>query len=104
MTERKFLTPAHTTPDDAKRTPGGLELSSGRRIKADRVGAEKHKHRIGEHLAGDRRETSPYELSFNDDVEWRLLCKTTLGSAELNKLKEAVDMFRAPEGSVDVSA
>ena len=68
----------------------GFEFSSGRRIKADRVGAEKHKHRIGEHLAGDRRETSPYELSFNDDVEWRLLCKTTLGSAELNKLKEAI--------------
>lgn len=74
--------------DDASEK--GFEFSSGRRIKADRVGAEKHKHRIGEHLAGDRRETSPYELSFNDDVEWRLLCKTTLGSAELNKLKEAI--------------
>lgn len=65
-------------------------LSSGRRIMGDRIGADKVKHRFGEHIAGDRRETSPYELSFQDDIEWRLLCKTTLGARELTKLKEAI--------------
>ena len=39
---------------------------------------------------GDRRETSPYELSFKDDIEWRLLCKTTLDKNDLIKLKEAI--------------
>lgn len=60
------------------------------RILADRVGAERHKQRLGESIAGDRRETSPYELSFWDDVEWRLLCKTTLGEKELTQFKEAI--------------
>jgi hypothetical protein len=64
--------------------------ASSRRIMADRVGAERHKQRLGESIAGDRRETSPYELSFQDDIEWRLLCKTTLGEKELTKLKEAI--------------
>ena len=79
--------------DDAAGDEGGMDLSfltSGRRIMGDRVGAEKTKHRFGEHIAGDRRETSPYELSFQDDIEWRLLCKTTLGTRELTKLKEAI--------------
>ena len=65
-------------------------FSSERRIMGDRIGAETTKHRFGEHIAGDRRETSPYELSFEDDVEWRLLCQTTLGTRDLSKLKEAI--------------
>ena len=67
-----------------------LMTASQRRIKADRIGAEKHKMRLGESIAGDRRETSPYELSFHDDIEWRLLCKSTLGTKELTKFKEAI--------------
>lgn len=59
-------------------------------IKGNRIGAERHKQRLGESIAGDRRETSPYELSFKDDIEWRLLCKTTLGKQDLIKLKEAI--------------
>jgi len=59
-------------------------------IKGDRIGAERHKQRLGESIVGDRRETSPYELSFRDDVEWRLLCKTTLDKDDLIKLKEAI--------------
>ena len=59
-------------------------------IKGNRIGAERHKQRLGESIVGDRRETSPYELSFKDDVEWRLLCKTTLDKADLIKLKEAI--------------
>ena len=64
--------------------------SASRRIMGDRVGAERHKQRLGESIVGDRRETSPYELSFQDDIEWRLLCKTTLGTKELTKFKEAI--------------
>ncbi|KAL7493347.1 hypothetical protein ACHAWT_003632 [Skeletonema menzelii] len=59
-------------------------------IKGNRIGAERHKQRLGESIAGDRRETSPYELSFQDDIEWRLLCKTTLDKRDLIKLKEAI--------------
>ena len=75
--------------DDAIAEEPKITLS-GRRIKGDRIGAERQKHRFGEHIAGDRRETSPYELSFLDDIEWRLLCKTTYGVKELTKLKDAI--------------
>jgi len=67
-----------------------MASATSRRIMADRVGAERHKQRLGEGLAGDRRETSPYEVSFMDEIEWRLLCKTTLGTKELTKFKEAI--------------
>ncbi|KAL7468940.1 hypothetical protein ACHAXS_009175 [Conticribra weissflogii] len=75
--------------DDAYENEPRISLA-GRRIQGDRIGAERHKQRLGESIAGDRRETSPYELSFQDDIEWRLLCKTTLGEKELTKLKDAI--------------
>ena len=31
-------------------------------IKGNRIGAERHKQRLGESIVGDRRETSPYEI------------------------------------------
>ena len=55
-----------------------------------RKGALRHKQRLGESIVGDRRETSPYELTFMDSVDWRLLCKTSLGKKELAKFKEAI--------------
>jgi len=76
--------------DDAAFDEGPKTVLSGRRIKGDRAGGEMHKQRLGESIAGDRRETSPYELSYQDDVEWRLLCKTTLDKRDLEKLKEAI--------------
>mmetsp|Transcript_12340 Transcript_12340/g.28536 ORF Transcript_12340/g.28536 Transcript_12340/m.28536 type:complete len:628 (+) Transcript_12340:116-1999(+) len=54
------------------------------------VGAQKHKQRLGESIVGDRRETSPYEVSFDDSVEWRLLCKKHLLPVDIVKLKEAI--------------
>eukprot|EP00980_Cylindrotheca_fusiformis_P026342 scaffold15908_cov132-Cylindrotheca_fusiformis.AAC.5 len=34
------------------------------------------RQRFGESIVGDRRgEISPYEISFLDSVDWRLLCK-----------------------------
>lgn len=55
-----------------------------------REGGLRHKQRLGESIVGDRRETSPYEITFMDSVEWRLLCKTTLEKPELTKFKEAI--------------
>jgi hypothetical protein len=55
-----------------------------------RTGAIRHKLRMGESLVGDRRESSPYEVTFKDSVEWRLLCKKELGEADLIKLKKAI--------------
>ena len=55
-----------------------------------RKGAQRHRQRVGESLVGDRRETSPYEVSFLDSVEWRLLCKKHLMPDDLKKLKDAI--------------
>jgi len=59
-------------------------------IGEKREGAVRHKQRLGESIVGDRRETSPYEISFGDSVDWRLLCKKTLNKEELFSLKEAI--------------
>jgi len=49
-----------------------------------------HRQRLGESIVGDRRETSPYEITFGDSVDWRLLCKTTLDSDDLQQFKHAI--------------
>jgi hypothetical protein len=58
--------------------------------KNARPGAVRHKQRMGESLVGDRRESSPYEVTFKDSVDWRLLCKKELDQPELEKLKKAI--------------
>lgn len=55
-----------------------------------RKGAQRHGQRLGESIVGDRRETSPYEISFMDSVDWRLLCKSSLTKDDLVKFKEAI--------------
>ena len=55
-----------------------------------RPGAVRHRLRMGESLVGDRRETAPYEITFLDSVDWRLLCKKELGKTELTRLKNAI--------------
>ena len=50
----------------------------------------KHKQRLGESIVGDRRESSPYEVSYDDTVEWRLLCKKLLRPVDIQKLKTAI--------------
>ena len=59
-------------------------------IFVKREGAVRHKLHMGESLVGDRRETAPYEVTFQDSVDWRLLCKKELGQADLTKLKDAI--------------
>lgn len=55
-----------------------------------RLGAQKHRQRLGESIVGDRRETSPYEISYGDSVEWRLLCKKHLRPEDIEKFKDAI--------------
>ena len=58
--------------------------------RSAREGGLRHKQRLGESIVGDRRETSPYEITFLDSVDWRLLCKTTLDKPQLEKFKDAI--------------
>jgi hypothetical protein len=55
-----------------------------------RLGAQRHRQRLGESIVGDRRESSPYEVSYGDSVEWRLLCKKHLSTEDLTNFKEAI--------------
>ena len=51
---------------------------------------KKHKVKLGEALAGDRKETSPYDVTFRDDVQWRQLCQVSLSPGQVRKFKDAV--------------
>lgn len=55
-----------------------------------REGAVRHRQRLGESIVGDRRETSPYEITFKDNIEWRTLCKVTLDKEQMEKFKTAI--------------
>ena len=59
-------------------------------VQGNRVGAEKHHQRLGESIAGDRRETSPYEITYLDEVTYRVLCTTNLSKKDMLKFKEAI--------------
>lgn len=63
-----------------------LDIVRGERREA----AVRHRQRLGESIVGDRRETSPYDITFGDSVDWRLLCKTTLDTHDLEKFKKAI--------------
>jgi hypothetical protein len=56
-------------------------------------GAIKHGQRLGQSLVGDARETSPYQITFLDIIDWRLLCTKTLTSLELSAFKKAITNF-----------
>jgi len=60
-------------------------------FKGDKqLGAQRHKQRLGESIVGDRRESSPFEVSYDDTVDWRLLCKKHMLPVDIVKLKEAI--------------
>jgi len=59
-------------------------------VQGDRLGAERFKQRLGETIAGDHRETSPYEITFMDEAEFRVLCITTLSPQDVQAFKEAI--------------
>jgi hypothetical protein len=67
-----------------------VELETVNRALDRIVGAVGYRQYLGESIAGDRRESSPYLISFRDDVEWRLLCKEKFPPSALNKFKDAI--------------
>lgn len=67
-----------------------VELEDEHVEKEKREGAVRHRQRLGESIVGDRRETSPYEISYGDSVDWRLLCKKYLTPKDLMAFKEAI--------------
>ena len=81
---------AHATneEEDQAAEEENIQLTIARGEKRD--GAVRYKQSHGMSLVGDRRETSPYEITFMDSVDWRLLCKTTLETKELEKLKHSI--------------
>ena len=54
------------------------------------LGAQRHRQRLGESIVGDRRESSPYEISYQDSVDWRMLCKKHMLPKDIAKLKDAI--------------
>lgn len=50
-----------------------------------------HEQDLGETLAGGRKTSSPYELTFLDPVSWRSLCEEYLDADSIKALKEAVE-------------
>jgi hypothetical protein len=55
------------------------------------LGGLQYEQSFGESLFGDHLETSPYQISFLESVDWRLLCKkTTLYKNQLEKFKEVI--------------
>ena len=58
--------------------------------KGDRIGGERHYQRLGEKLTGNRRESSPYEITFADDLKWRPLCHKELSVDDVLAFKDAI--------------
>jgi Endomembrane protein 70 len=75
---------------EAENEAGAFPARIERKTQEKREGGVKHKQRLGESIVGDRRETSPYDITFQDSVDWRLLCKQSLTAADMQKLKDAI--------------
>jgi Endomembrane protein 70 len=80
----------HSTQEEELRAAAEERVEVERIEQESRAGAIRHKLHMGESFVGDRRETSPYEITFLDSVEWRLLCQQRLEAADLEKFKDAI--------------
>lgn len=80
----------HSTEEEEKLAAEEENVNIERLEQEKRQGALRHKLRMGESFVGDRRESSPYEITFLDSVDWRLLCQINLDTEQLNKFKEAI--------------
>lgn len=52
---------------------------------------KRHHHELGEYLVGDRKVTSPYQVSFLDNVQWFLLCEKTLDQSDVKSFADAIE-------------
>jgi len=57
---------------------------------ANSKGGVRHRQRMGQNMAGDRRESSPYAVKFDVKIDLRVLCKVTLDQVKLAKFREAI--------------
>ncbi len=80
----------HSTKEEEEEAARKENLKVNRLAGEARVGAIEHRQHLGESIVGDRRETSPFEITFSDSVGLRLLCEKTLSSDELKKFKDAI--------------
>jgi len=81
----------HSTEEEESDAAMEQDVELIHNFKGDKqVGAQRHKQRLGESIVGDRRESSPYEVSYEDSVEWRLLCTKHLLPVDIQNLKNAI--------------
>jgi hypothetical protein len=52
---------------------------------------KKRREDFGERLVGDRKIVSPYEVTFLDNVPWRLLCEQSFSRSELQMFTKAIE-------------
>lgn len=52
---------------------------------------KKRREDFGERLVGDRKVVSPYEVTFLDNVPWRLLCEQSFSRHELRTFTHAIE-------------
>lgn len=89
-TYRYFSLPYCHEHDDPKHN---TEMAKTTRDLAQgevRQGAVRHKQRLGESIVGDRRETSPYDIHYLEDVEIRTLCTRPYTPVEIKQFKDAI--------------
>jgi len=48
-------------------------------------------HSLGEIFSGDRKTTSSYDITFRDDVQWRVLCSRTLTPKDVELFRKSVE-------------
>jgi hypothetical protein len=79
----------HTTSQytDGVGGVGGDGVAGG---AGDNVGGLHHSQKLGENMAGDRKATSPYDVTFGDQVPWRSLCEVDLSPSQVASFKAAV--------------
>jgi len=81
----------HSTKEEEKETAQKLAVELPEQSSSLRnAGGQQHRQRLGESIVGDRRMSSPYEVSFMKSVEWRLLCKKKLSTKDLAKFKDVI--------------
>jgi hypothetical protein len=56
-------------------------------------GGEKHKQRLREAMAGDRRESSPYVVHYGQNVDKSVVCRKTLTKDDIKAFKEAIENY-----------
>jgi hypothetical protein len=60
------------------------------KVQGDREGGKRFRQRLGETVAGDHKESSPYEITFMDNVDFRPLCSKTLSPDDIESFKESI--------------